>query len=100
IHDTGHSIAMGVQCSRSSNDVSILVIDSGSADREVTKKWRGVVQAIAPDIQAKLGPSASPVRLRVQFFAINTQRSQEGSGIFALSAAKKMASDRAIRGLQ
>ncbi|MGA4289965.1 YopJ family acetyltransferase [Ralstonia pseudosolanacearum] len=104
IDDGDHRIAMGIQCSKSSNDVSILVIDSRSMDRasfksETKKKWDRVVTAISPDIQAKLGPSAQPVRLFVAFLAIHTQKSQEGCGIFALSAAKKMASDPAIRKL-
>ncbi len=102
IDDGEHRVAMGVQCSKSSNDVSIVVIDSRSMDLASFKagsgqKWQRVLGAITSSIQAKLGPSAPPVRLQVTFFATNTQKSPEGSDIFALSAAKKMASDPAIR---
>ncbi len=101
IDDGEHRIAMGVQCSKTSNDASIIVIDSRSMDLAsfnagAGKKWGRVVAAIAPGIQTKLGPSASPVRLHVAHFATHTQKSQEGCSIFALSAAKKMASDPAI----
>lgn len=61
------------------------------------RKWQRVLEAITSSIQAKLGPSAPPVRLQMTFCATNTQESPEGGDIFALSAAKKMASDPAMR---
>ncbi|WP_269153510.1 YopJ family acetyltransferase [Ralstonia solanacearum] len=102
IDDGEHRIAMGVQCSKSSNDVSIVVIDSRFMDLASFKagsgrKWQRVLEAITSSIQAKLGPSAPPVRLQMTFCATNTQESPEGGDIFALSAAKKMASDPAMR---
>ncbi len=101
IDDGDHRIAMGVQCSKTSNDASIIVIDSGHGPCVFQSRKRAEVAACIRGHYikhpSKLGPSAPPVRLQVTFFATNTQKSPEGSDIFALSAAKKMASDPAIR---
>lgn len=96
IDDGGrHRIAMSVQCSKSSNDVSMLVVDSLNLQR----KWDDVLRVIASNVQSKLDPSAPPIRLHLAFFGAQTQKTDEGCAIFSLSAAKKMASDPAIQTL-
>lgn len=105
IDDGGHGVAIDVRCSQSSNDVSIFLIESLAEDSKSLKglrgkTWNRVLKTITSDIQAKLGPSTPPIRLRMTFFATNTRKSADGGSIFALSAAKKMASDPHIHGLQ
>lgn len=96
IDDGGrHRVAMDVQCSKSSNDVSIIVIDS----LNIFNKWDVILNVISSSVQSKIDPSVPPVRLHLAFFDTQTQRTDEGCDIFALSAAKKMAADPTIRAL-
>lgn len=98
-----HRNAISVQCSASSNDVSIVLVDSTTENSahtaHVRQRWADVLNEITAAAQARLGPDAPPVRLHMSLLSTHAQKGPEGCCIFALSAAKKMASEGAIREL-
>lgn len=99
----GHRNAISVQCSASSNDVSIMLVDSITKNSEHTAhvrgRWADVLNEITAAAQVRLGPDAPPVRLHMALLSTHAQKGPEGCCIFALSAAKKMGSEGAVREL-
>jgi hypothetical protein len=94
----GHRTALGIQCSSTSRDASLVLVDSLAIDVEdpfEQERWLGITQALEKALQAKLGGTA-PVRLRLTVAGSDAQRSGEGCAIFAISAARKLASEPAI----
>jgi len=98
-----HRNAISVQCSASSNDVSIVLVDSTTENSahtaHVRQRWADVLNEISAAAQARLGPDTPPVRVHMALLSSGVQKAPEGCCIFALSAAKKMASEGAIREL-
>jgi hypothetical protein len=98
-----HRTAMSVQCSATSNDVSIVLVDSSTESSKnmahVRQRWADVLNEVTSATQKRLGPGAPPVRLHMTLLASRVHKGLEGCTIFALSAAKKMASEGAIREL-
>jgi hypothetical protein len=98
-----HRTALSIKCSSSSNDVSMVLVNSVGFDlpdiEQVRGQWRTALEELRTTLQQKLSPSARPVRLDMVFTGSDVQKPREGCCIFALSAAKKMASDPAIEGL-
>ncbi|HEY9106123.1 MAG TPA: YopJ family acetyltransferase [Roseateles sp.] len=103
ISDGDHGAAISLRFSTSSNDVSMLLVDSLAwSQRDVDQKrraWQAVLATLTPALQDRAGPQAAPVRLHLGMFATDVQRTPEGCHIFALSAAKKLASDPAVAAL-
>jgi hypothetical protein len=94
----GHRTALSIQCSSSSHDASLVLVDSLAIDADDTfeqERWLGITQALEKALQAKLGGTA-PVRLRLTVAGSDAQRSGEGCAIFAISAARKLASEPVI----
>jgi len=94
----GHRTALGIQCSNTSHDASLVLVDSLAIDLDddfEQERWREIAPALEKALQAKLGGTA-PVRLRLTLAASDIQRSGEGCAIFAISAARKLASEPAI----
>jgi hypothetical protein len=73
--------------------VDSLAIDAD--DPFEKRRWLGITQGLEKALQAKLGGDA-PVRLRLTVAGSDAQRSAEGCAVFAISAARKLASDPAI----
>lgn len=98
-----HRTALSIKCSSSSNDVSMVLVNSVGLDlpdiEQVRGQFRSALEELRATLQQRLGPSAPPVRLDMVFTGSDVQKPREGCCIFALSAAKKMASDPAIEGL-
>jgi hypothetical protein len=98
-----HRTALSIKCSSSSNDVSMVLVNSIGLDlpdiEQVRGQFRNALEELRATLQQRLGPSAPPVRLDMVFTGSDVQKPREGCCIFALSAAKKMASDPAIEGL-
>ncbi|WP_082568874.1 YopJ family acetyltransferase [Rhizobacter sp. Root1221] len=97
--DSGnHRVAMSIQCSKGSNDASILVVDASAAESEdskrfMSKKWLDIMSAVAQCVGETLKSPAGPPRLHTTFTCSGAQKSPLGCAIFSLSATKKMASD-------
>jgi hypothetical protein len=94
----GHRTALGIRCSSTSRDASLLLVDSLAIDADdpfEKQRWLGITQGLEKALQAKLGGDA-PVRLRLTVAGSDAQRSAEGCAVFAISAARKLASDPAI----
>jgi hypothetical protein len=94
----GHRTALGIQCSSTSHDASLVLVDSLDIDADdefEQERWLGITQALEKALQAKVGGTA-PVRLLLTLAGSEAQRSGEGCEIFAISAARKLASEPAI----
>jgi hypothetical protein len=94
----GHRTALGIRCSSTSRDASLVLVDSLAIDADdpfEKRRWLGITQGLEKALQAKLGGDA-PVRLRLTVAGSDAQRSAEGCAVFAISAARKLASDPAI----
>lgn len=105
IVDSGnHRVAMSIQCSKGSNDASILVVDASpakndSSKRFLSKKWFDIMSAVAKCVGETLKSPAGPPRLHTTFTCSGAQKSPLGCAIFSLSATRKMASDPHIAAL-
>jgi len=92
ISDGDHGAAVSLRFSASSNDVSMLLVDSLAwSQRDVDQKrraWQTVLAMLTPALQEGAGPQAAPVRLHLGMFATDVQRTPEGCHIFALSARR------------
>lgn len=63
------------------------------------RAWNAVLGVLTGALQQRTAADGSPVRLHLGITSSAVQKSSEGCHIFALAAAKKMASDPAIRAL-
>jgi hypothetical protein len=100
ITDGDHGAAISLRFPAQSNDVSMLLVDSSAwTPRDVDRKrqaWRHTLGILTRDLQASADPQRGPVRLHLGITASDVQKTSEGCHIFALSAAKKLASDPTI----
>jgi hypothetical protein len=99
IEDDDHRLAMSVR--QRGCDVSILMVDSLGYDKEDYVKFsKATVNALASmtaSLEQRVGPQAGPVRIHLAVAYADTQKTLEGCAIFALSAARKMASEPLVR---
>jgi hypothetical protein len=96
-----HRIALSVRCTRSNNDVSMLLVNSSALEDRDSRKWvrdtwNDVLWPLTEFLNARRKPSQPPVRIRMEFTGSKAHQGLEGCTIFALSAAKKLASDPEI----
>lgn len=94
----GHRTALGIHCSSTSPHASLVLVDSLEIDADddfEQQRWLGITRALEQALQAKQG-GAEPVRLHLTVAGSEAQRSGEGCAIFAISAARKLASEPAI----
>jgi hypothetical protein len=103
VTDGDHGAAISLRFRDQSNDVSMLLVDSSAwTPHDVDRKrqaWRDTLGILTRDLQARADPQLGPVRLHLGITASDVQKTREGCHIFALSAAKKLASDPAIASL-
>ncbi|CAM3711419.1 YopJ serine/threonine acetyltransferase [Paracidovorax anthurii] len=99
--DGKHRSAMSVQCAKDS--ASLVIVDSLPADsitEEVhTGTWTRVLEELQWFLDRKRNFVEPRTQLRAHIVFTHAQKSDEGCTIFALSAAKKMASSTAIADL-
>ena len=94
----GHRTALGIQCSSSSPHASLVLVDSleiDARDEFEQARWLGITRALEQSLTHKMG-GAAPIRLHLTVAGSEAQRSGEGCAIFAISAARKLASEPAI----
>lgn len=102
--DGDHGTAISLRFSAHTNDVSLLLVDSvGWGPFDVQRKrqaWQATLHTLTDALQARLPDGGKPVRLHLGMTDTGVQKSAEGCHIFAITAAKKMATDPAIQSLQ
>ena len=78
--DGDHGTAISLRFSGSSNDVSMLLVDSSAwSPRDVDHKrrtWQATLAMLAPALQERAGPQARPVRLHLGMLATDVQRTR------------------------
>jgi hypothetical protein len=93
--DVEHRYAMSVQCSATSHEASLILVDSLEEATEVESRiasWNDILGRIGAVLRERM-PGDQPVKLHLAVASTTTQRTNEGCDIFALSAARKMAAE-------
>jgi len=97
--DASHRYALSVQCSASSHDASLILVDSIDPakveDSDRTVSWNDILGGIGKVLRQRM-PADPPVRLHLAVAFTTTLRANEGCCIHALSAARKMAAEPEI----
>lgn len=99
--DIDHRYAMGVHCDPASRCASLILIESLDESSETAERmtaWQDIIERMGKVLRERL-PGDPPVRLHLAVSATTTQRSPEGCDIFAISAARKLASEPSISDL-
>jgi YopJ Serine/Threonine acetyltransferase len=91
-----HRYALSVQCSASSNDASLILVDGLEEESEVSMRitsWSNILGSIGEVLRERMPAADPPIRLHLDVACTTTQRTAEGCDIHALSAARKMAAE-------
>ncbi|MDR7149974.1 hypothetical protein J2W49_001929 [Hydrogenophaga palleronii] len=95
--DRDHRYALSVQCSASSHDASLILVDSMDAASEASKlvdAWQNILGGIGEVLREHM--PEEQVRLHLAVACSTTQRTDNGCVVMALSAARKMAAEPQI----
>lgn len=87
-----------IQCSASSHDASLILVDSLEEASKASKRresWSDILVSIGDVLRERM-PADAPVRLHLAVACTTTQRTEEGCDILSLSMAKKMAAEPGI----
>ncbi|WP_140629755.1 YopJ family acetyltransferase [Methylibium rhizosphaerae] len=93
--DTDHRSALSVKCNPSSRDASLILVESLGDKEQVMDLWQDLLPRVTDALRRRL-PGDPPVRLHLAVANTTAQRTPEGCDIFALAAARKMASEPQI----
>ena len=92
-----HQMALSLSCSERRNCVSLILLDSAykrqGLDKFAALKWTNVIEQIGTGLNRLGAAEEEPTRLALTVCGSSAQLTIEGCTIFALAAARKMATD-------